>query len=316
MKTKTYGLGTLLDRTSYNIDSNNFDISINDFDDVEINNLTKNSKYILKNVNGSWSTYEINNNDDITKYATISNVDQVITDLIGNVPDEFNTLGEFSSLLNSDYSIIDDLNYRIENNRQIIFRGDGISRIFDVPNHKSGYISVNLDGIELINRVLNYNDVNGLTNLNIDEYDYYSGVGIVAYRSSDEYIIQETNKDLYKYENGEGLSYFGPGDIWGIKKNQLGEQLPIGEIFSYGEDLDYIWSAGTNFNDSYYSPTLQIGGRSEDYNLNTSNNSNFYYYKLEQFSAPNPLDAEKICNKLYFLEPPPNDSFIFIRIYF
>lgn len=316
MTTKTYTLLTLLDRNTGIADPDRFDISIVDYDDVNINVFPRNPLHLLKFNNGEWSIEEIFNDQNLNDYVTDVELNQTITDLIGGAPSDLDSLQEISAKLNSDFTIIDDLTYKIENNKQIITRGDGHSKIFHLPNHRAGYTSVNLDGIEKINRI---ND----SRVSVDEnyflhsaYDYYSGSDIVAYQATEEFSIFGDGTELYKYENSVGYSFFGPGETWGIKRNYFGRRVEVGEIFSYGDNYDYIWTSGTNTSGGYYT-TIQIEDVNPDFSVLLPNDSQeYFYYKLNKITAPNPLNAGETCNKIYFKNPPSQNSLIFIRMYF
>jgi len=317
MATKNYTLLTLLDRNNGIADSNKFDISVIDYDDVNINDFPETDLHLLKYNNGEWTLEQIFDDQNLNNYVTDNELNQTITDLIGGAPSNLDSLLEISSKLNSDFTIIDDLTFKMQNNKQLILRGDDHSKIFHLPNHRAGYTSVNLNGVEQNNRI---NDSKILTDDNYflnSQYDYYSGIGIVAYQAIEEFSIFGDGTELYKYENSIGYSFFGPGETWGIKRNHFGKQVEVGEIFTYGDNYDYIWTSGNNINGNYYYPTIQIEDVNPDFNVVLPNDSQeYFYYKIEKITAPNPLNAGETCNKIYFKNSPSYNSIIFIRMYF
>jgi len=153
MATKNYTLLTLLDRNNGIADSNKFDISIVDYDDININDFPETDLHLLKYNNGEWTLEQIFDDQNLNNYVTDNELNQTITDLIGGAPSNLDSLLEISSKLNSDFTIIDDLTFKMQNNKQLILRGDDHSKIFHLPNHRAGYTSVNLNGVEQNNRI-------------------------------------------------------------------------------------------------------------------------------------------------------------------
>ena len=316
MASRATGLASILNSEG-KVKGSAFDIGLNELVDVGIttNPPVKNQILRWDDGNSIWKPGE-GPDIDVNNFVLKTTLSTEIESLTGTPPETLDSLSEIATAMSNNVSALNAIQNKMDSNKQFVLLGDGTSKIFDVDSHKAGFISTSISGVEQINRIRKTNDTSGSFTLTIDDYDFYSGTGSLAYKTTEEFLVDS----IYNFVISENGSIAPNGFTWGAKKDVIAKKLPIGEILTIGSDKDYIWTAGTtivnNSGIDQYSPISYIGGRNNNDLITwTPVTESKYYYKLTSFTAPNPEDAGTICDKIYFKNAPASGAKIFVRIY-